>query len=159
MFACLLALTLLPSPKTPSAKRKWRNARTVGHPRLFPFGCWVNLGNFMGRSICVKCEVVARKGWNTTRPLSESKMFARHPSLAMMVPGRVYSSTETCSTEMIHGSLQRHRLQSMLARIGDACTCRGDGPAIPQAVNPKHQSTGFCTSKSLGFELSKPYIF
>lgn len=31
MFACLLALTLLPSPKTPSAKRKWRNARTVGH--------------------------------------------------------------------------------------------------------------------------------
>ena len=46
MFACLLALTLLPSPKTPSAKRKWRNARTVGH---LDFSCLV-AGSSLGFS-------------------------------------------------------------------------------------------------------------
>ena len=121
------------------AERTYRES-----PRFFMFPRWVNLGNFTGRSICLECEVVARKGWNANHPtISESG----HLNLAMMVPGhRNCSSTETCSTEMIHdftGTGCNRCLPGLVMHVRVVGTAQRQ-----RAVNPKDRLNGICISKN-----------
>lgn len=159
IFICHVCL-FVATHSAAKSKNSIREAKVAertyrGSPRLFPFGCWVNLGNFMGRSIC---EVVARKGWNTTRPFQNQRC-SQAPKL---------SHDGSWSSLQQHRDMQ-HRDDTWLTSTGQAaidacpdwwCTYVSRGrPSYTASGESEASIDGIYTSKSLGFELSRRYIF